>query len=143
MPGATVDLEWVENLDKDSRRQVATYTTSANGEIRLTGGADRIIEAFIYADGYEPRHARWNVGVPLVLDLTPRDATLSFVNRESAALVRIRPVGFPSAVQASGWALKTPPSKSPQMNTTSRPTTIGATSWATNARARRRERRRR
>lgn len=100
LPGATVDLEWVENLNKDSRRQVATYRTPANGEISLTGGGDRLIEVFVYADGYEPRRARWNVGVPLMLDLSPRDATISFVNRESAALARVRPAGLPGTVRS-------------------------------------------
>ncbi len=100
LPGATVDLEWIENLDRDSRRQVATYLTPADGKISLAGGADRIIEAFIYADGYEPRRARWNTGDELVLDLTPRDATLSFTNRESAALARVRPAGLPGSVRS-------------------------------------------
>ena len=99
LQGAIVDLEWVENLDKNSRRQVATYRTPESGEIREDGGADRIIEVFAYADGYEPQRAVWNVGTPLVLELPPKQTTLSFTRAGSAALARVRPAASPGAVR--------------------------------------------
>jgi hypothetical protein len=93
-----VDLEKIQDLTKNTRIQLGTYTTSAAGELRLAGGADQLVEVFVYADGHEPRRAMWSIGAPLTLDLTPRNATLSFQMKSGAALARIRPVDTPGTV---------------------------------------------
>jgi hypothetical protein len=96
LPDAIVDVEKVDDLAKNSRIQLGTYTTSASGELRLGGGTGQLVEVFVYADGHEPRRAIWTPGVPLTLDLTPRNAIVSF--GPGAALARIRPVENSSAV---------------------------------------------
>jgi hypothetical protein len=102
-----VDVEKVEDLVKNHRIRLATYKTSATGELRLAGGSDQLVEVFAYAEGYEPQRAIWIPGVPLALDLIPRSATVSFGPRSGAALVRIRPVGNPEAVRTLNLEAKT------------------------------------
>jgi hypothetical protein len=115
LAGATVDLEAITDLEKDSRTPLATYRIPANGTITLAGGADQLVEAFVYAGGFEPRRAIWNPGSPLTLDLHPRNATLSFAPSSAAILARVKdttsPGGFRSVKLSptESAALKVPP----------------------------------
>ena len=106
LSNAIVDVEKVSDLTKNSRIQLASYRTSEIGELRLAGGADQVVEVFVYAEGYEPRRAVWIPGVPLTLDLTPRNATISF-GQPAAVLVRIRPVANPAAVMTANLTTTT------------------------------------
>jgi hypothetical protein len=96
LTGALIDVEWIDNLESDHRRLVGSYRTDSSGRVHLKGGGDRLIEAFIYADGFEPRRAIWNPGTPLIMELTPRSSTLSFP-ASSAILARVRDVESPTA----------------------------------------------
>jgi len=97
--GARVDVETITDLQKDTRRVLRTYRTPTDGRIRLMGGADRLVEVFVYADGFEPRRAIWNSGAALTLDLTPRSSTLSFAPSSAALLARIRDASAPNAIR--------------------------------------------
>jgi hypothetical protein len=96
---AIVDLEKVEDLAANRRIRLGTYKTSDAGQLRLAGGAEQLIEVFVYADGYEPRRAIWSPGMPLSLTLTPQDASLSFKTPPSAELARIRLAANPNIVR--------------------------------------------
>jgi hypothetical protein len=97
--GATVDVDWIEQLDSDRRWLSGTYRTDSDGRISLKGGADRLVEVFVYVNGFEPRRAIWNPGAPLILDLVPQSATLSFA-ASSDILARIRDAGSPQAARS-------------------------------------------
>jgi hypothetical protein len=97
--GATVDLELIEDLEKDQRRSLKTYKTAADGRIRLSGGGDQTVEAFVYADGFEPSRAIWNPGSVLTFDLRPRSATFSFAPNPSLSAARVRETNSPQAAR--------------------------------------------
>jgi hypothetical protein len=97
--GATVDLEWVEDVASDRRRPVAVFRTTAAGELKLKGGADRRTEVFVYAEGYEPERAIWNPGSRLEINLTPRNGVFTFAGGPAEGLVRIRRAASPGAVR--------------------------------------------
>ena len=100
LAGAIVDVESVVKLDSDERHLLNTYTVPADGRLQLLGGSDQVVEAFVYAEGFEPRRAIWNPGAPLVVDMTSRSSTLEFPASSSAVVVaRIREAGSPRAVR--------------------------------------------
>ncbi len=99
LAGALVDVELITDLASNRRRLLKTYRTPANGQLRLTGGSDSLVEVFVYADAYEPARAIWSPGQPLTLALVPRNATLSFAPSTSLAVARVRPVHAPQAVR--------------------------------------------
>jgi len=99
LAGATVDVEWIENLDSDHRRLGGSYKTGPDGRVRLKGGGDRLVEALIYADGFEPRRAMWNPGTLLILELTPRSSTLVFP-ASSAIVGSVRDVDSPPTLRS-------------------------------------------
>jgi hypothetical protein len=45
--GATVDVEWIEDLNKDQRHPLATYRTATDGQIRLRSGPAQLVEVAI------------------------------------------------------------------------------------------------
>ena len=87
--GATVDIESIVNLDSDRRRFLGTYRPSSDGRLELLGGGDQIVEAFVYAKGFEPRRAIWNAGTPLVVDLAARSSSFEFPATSIALAARI------------------------------------------------------
>jgi len=97
--GAAVDVEWIEHLDSDRRWLAGTYRTDSDGRVSLKGGGDRLVELFVYANGFEPRRAIWNPGAPLILELVPRSATLSFA-ASSDMVAQIRDAGSTEAARS-------------------------------------------
>ena len=81
-----------------------SYKTDANGGVRLKGGADRLVEIFVYADGFEPRRATWHIGAPLVVDMAPRNATLTF-SPSKDIIARVGDIASPHA--APRWVKRT------------------------------------
>lgn len=96
---ATVDVESIVNLDSDERRVLNTYPVPADGSLELLGGGDQLVEVFVYAEGFEPRRAIWNPGVPLVVDLTARSSSFEFPAFTAAVVARIRQAETPRAVR--------------------------------------------
>lgn len=94
---ATVDVEAITDLEKDRRRLLATYRTPADGRIKLSGGAEELVEVFVYADEFEPGHAIWDPGSPLVVNLRSRNATLSFAPSSVDILARVKDAASTSA----------------------------------------------
>ena len=107
LAGARVDLEWIEQVTGDARVPLATYRTGADGGLRLEGAAAQLVEAFVYADGYEPRRAIWTVGTPLALALTARDGRVRFprMARGETAIVRYVGTGASRGVTGPDVAL--------------------------------------
>lgn len=97
--GAIIDIESIVNLESDERRQLATYKTPTDGQVGLLGGDDQLIEAFVYADGFEPQRTVWNTGVPLVVDLAERVSSLVFPASSTVVAARVRNAQSPRAVQ--------------------------------------------
>lgn len=107
LAGARVDLEWIERVTGDARVPLATYRTGADGALRLEGAPEQLVEAFVYADGYEPRRAIWTVGTPLTLALTARDGRVRFprLARGETAIVRYVGTGASRLVTGAEVAL--------------------------------------
>lgn len=99
LPSAIVDVESIVNLDSDKRRVLDTYSIPTDGRLQLLGGGDQLIEAFIYAEGFEPRRVIWNPGPPLVVDLTARSANFEFTPSPNMAVARVREAGSPRSVR--------------------------------------------
>ncbi len=106
--GARVELEAVVDLRTDQRQYLESYSLPESGDLTLQGGAGERIEAFVYAAGYEPRRAMWNPGQPLIIDLPPRDASLSFPAGGPATAARIRLAGSSSPVRTARLLLDRP-----------------------------------
>ena len=77
LAGAVVDVESIVNYS-DERRVLNSYLVPSDGSLQLLGGADQIVEVFVYAEGFEPRRAIWNPGAPLVVDLNARSSSFEF-----------------------------------------------------------------
>ena len=95
--GAVVDIDWIEDLAKDTHRALTTVVTGADGRIRLKGRADQLVEAFVYRGGFEPARAIVTPDRSFTLTLSPRNADLWFAPSASAVLARIRDVRYPQA----------------------------------------------
>ena len=96
---AIVDLESIENLESDHRRFLRTYRLQADGKLELLGAGDQMVEAFVYATGFEPQRAIWDAGVPLTLDLIARSTNLEFPASSTILLARIRDSASPRKVR--------------------------------------------
>jgi hypothetical protein len=97
--GATVDVESIVNLESDQRRLLQTYRLAADGRLQLLGAGEQIVEVFVYAEGFEPLRAIWNVGAPLVVDLMERNSSFEFPASSTAVVARIRSAETSRAVR--------------------------------------------
>ena len=102
LAAATVDLEAIEDLASDRRQFLATYRTKSDGSLELLGGGDRMVEAFVYAEGFEPQRTIWNAGELRVFNLVPRAATLKFPASSAVVVSRVRSAASPQAVRTIG-----------------------------------------
>lgn len=99
VPGATVDVEWIEDLSADKRVPLATYRTDAKGRLRLNGAHGQVVEVFVYAPGFEPCRAVWEPGQPLQLNLVPRDTRLVFAGLRPGYVARVRRADQPDSAR--------------------------------------------
>jgi hypothetical protein len=99
LANAIVDLEWIKELDRDTRVPLAAYRTGTDGRLSLKGSGGQLVDAFVYSPGYEPARAIWEPGRPLRFELKPRDARLSILDAQKGSIVRARMIGQPGAVR--------------------------------------------
>jgi 5-hydroxyisourate hydrolase-like protein (transthyretin family) len=92
LAGATVDLFRVDDTDDLPTNPLATYTTGADGSLRLAGAAKGIYEVFVYARGCAPAHAIWNPGAPLTVTLAAANGVLQ-VEGAFRGQVSVMPAG--------------------------------------------------
>jgi hypothetical protein len=92
---AIVDLEWVGDLDSADTTMLSSYRTGPDGRLRLLGGADELIEAFVYSSGYEPLRVVWESGRPLRVELAHLNARFSFTTLCPSCRARVFRVDQP------------------------------------------------
>jgi hypothetical protein len=93
LSNAKADLELIRSITSSQRIAIATYPVDASGSLRLEGGADQLIEAFVFADGHEPVRAIWTAGEPLRFDLKRRDAMLRFPDLQRGDTAFVTAIG--------------------------------------------------
>lgn len=101
LSGVTVDVESIANLDSDQRVLLGTWRLPTDGHLELLGAGDQMVEAFVYASGFEPHREIWNTNVPLVIELKERSSTLEFAASSSAVIARIRNAESPGEVHTA------------------------------------------
>lgn len=99
LAGAIIDLELIRDLTTHQRTALASYSTGPDGRFQLNGAESQLIEAFIYAQGFEPQRVIWEPGTLLRVNLIPRQASLSFSGLRPGNIARIRPVDSPDSVR--------------------------------------------
>jgi hypothetical protein len=88
---------WIPNR----RVLLGAYRLPADGHLELLGGGDQMVEAFVYARGFEPHREIWNTNAPLVIELKERSSTLEFAASPPSAMARIRNAGSPGEVHTA------------------------------------------
>src|SRR5688572_1615572 len=91
LSSATVDIESIQELNRNRRLPLGTYRTDARGRLTLLGEANALIEAFVYAEGFEPQRVIWRDGRPVSLDLRRKSAVLVVAGLRRGETVRSAP----------------------------------------------------